>query len=59
MFTLKRDLVSCGQEIGETSQAQTIPRSSLRLASQGEGYERMDSDKLLPNCIFCNKTKRV
>jgi hypothetical protein len=59
MFTLKRDLVSCGQEVGETSQAQTNPRSSLRLASQGEGYERMDCDKLLPNCIFCNKAKRV
>lgn len=42
MFTLKRDLVSCGQEVGETSQAQTNPRSSLRLANQGEGYERRD-----------------
>ena len=36
-----------------------IPRSSLRLANQGEGYERRDCGKLLPNCIFCNKTKLV
>ena len=60
LCTLKRDLISCGQEVGErTSQAQTNPRSSLRLANQGEGYERRDCGKLLPNCIFCNKTKLV
>ena len=60
MFTLKRDLISCGQEVGErTSLAQTNPRSSLRIANQGEGYERRDCGKLLPNCIFCNKTKLV
>ena len=53
-------LISCGQEVGErTSQAQTNPRSSLRLANQGEGYQRRDCGKLLPNCIFCNKTKLV
>lgn len=59
MFTLKRDLVRCEQEVGEENQAYANQRSSLRLANQGEGYEWRDCDKLLPNCIFCNKAKRV
>ena len=30
-----------------------------RSANQGEGYEPRDCDKFPPNCIFCNKAKRV
>ena len=59
MFILKWDLVSCEQEVGEENQASANQRSSLRLANQGEGYERRDCDKLSPNCIFCNKAKCV
>ena len=59
MFTLKRDLVRCEQVVGEENQTYANQRSSLRLANQGEGYERRDCDKRSPNCIFCNKAKRV
>ena len=52
-------IVRCEQEVGEENKASANPRSSLRLANQGEGYERRDCDKLSPNCIFCNKAKRV
>ena len=38
MFTLKRDLVRCEQEVGKENQASANQRSSLRLANQGEGY---------------------
>lgn len=59
MFTLKRDLVSCENEVGEKSQAETNPRSSVTLMNQAEGYERRECDKLLQNCIFCNKDKYI
>ena len=59
MFTLKRDLDSCGKEIEETNEAQTNSRSSLRLTNRAEGYEKRECDKLLPKCIFCNKAKCV
>lgn len=47
---------SCGQEVGEENQASANPRSSLRLANQGEGYERSDC-YILQQSKTCSKNR--